>query len=103
MCSLSLRRAGGLWKSAVLLAAIEYGCGSSSSVCGLDSERALSLLQRGIEHYGLHGVWDMSPLLSGEDLKAVLPRLPNGPGFRHVRELKETMLRWLCTYDGVTL
>jgi hypothetical protein len=37
-----------------------------------------------VEGAGLDGIWDVEPLLKGNELMQALPGLPQGPGFKEV-------------------
>jgi hypothetical protein len=46
---------------------------------------------------GLIGIWNQQPLLNGEDIQSVLPRIPKGPAFRDVMDAQTS---WMTTHPG---
>ena len=50
-----------------------------------------------LQQIGLIGIWEMQPLVDGQEMKNVLPHIPPGPTFRDVMEEQE---RWMTTHPG---
>ena len=52
-----------------------------------------------MQRIGLIGIWEEKPLLSGNEIKNVLPRIPKGPAFRDVMEEQES---WMILHPGAS-
>jgi hypothetical protein len=52
-----------------------------------------------MQRIGLIGIWGEKPLLSGNEVKEVLPRIPKGPAFRDVMEEQEN---WMVLHPGAS-
>ena len=50
-----------------------------------------------LQKLGLIGVWTRKPLIDGDSMKAVLPNIPVGPGFREVMDEQQS---WMTTHPG---
>ncbi|CAM9419886.1 unnamed protein product [Phaeothamnion confervicola] len=105
---LIMRQAGPLWTVALLLA-LTGDLGTQhildDAVRGRrDKEEDAAIadaylhMARCVREMGLQGVWDRRPPLDGNELQALLPRLPRGPAFKAV---VDEQVRWmLCHPDG---
>lgn len=41
-----------------------------------------------IESMGLEGVWNMKPMFNGGEVKTILPKIPRGPAFSDVMNVR---------------
>ena len=56
-------------------------------------------LATAMQRIGAIGIWEEKPLLSGNEIKSVLPNIPKGPAFREVMEEQE---RWMVLHPGAS-
>ena len=113
LCAKILNNVGPLWRAALFLSLSER---MSEQLQGdLDyaiegdivEESQDELRQGEIERYdafaaamqriGLIGIWGDKPLLGGNEIKGILPRIPKGPAFREVMEEQES---WMIQHPG---
>lgn len=50
-----------------------------------------------IMNLGLIGIWNQQPLLNGEAIQSILPRIPKGPAFRDVMDVQTS---WMTSHPG---
>lgn len=114
-CSKILNQVGPLWRAALFLSLSEHM--SEQFQGDLDyaiegdvvDESHEKLRQGEIERYdafamamqriGLIGIWEEKPLLGGNEVKKILPRIPKGPSFRDVMEAQES---WMVLHPGAS-
>lgn len=101
----ALRKAGPLWKVALLLA-LTSDLGTRHILDNHVREdreedaaviSAYLALGRAVESMGLVGCWEMKPLLDGSDALTLLPHLPRGPAFK---EVMDEQIRWMLEHQG---
>jgi tRNA nucleotidyltransferase/poly(A) polymerase len=112
LCSKVLQRVGPLWRAALFLstaeqlASLEDGLEYSIEGDTVDEsrgERRRGVIERfdvfaaALQQTSLIGIWNGKPLLDGERIKKVLPRIPKGPAFR---EVMDEQVNWMTTHPG---
>jgi tRNA nucleotidyltransferase/poly(A) polymerase len=113
LCSKVIRKVGPLWRAALFLAMSEDLSetleGDLEYVIEGDivDESQEDLRQMQIDRYdgfatamqrvGLIGIWAEKPILDGDEVKQILPRIPKGPTFRDVMEEQES---WMALHPG---
>lgn len=113
LCSKVIRKVGPLWRAALFLAMSENMLetleGELEYVIEGDfmDEMQEDLRQMQIDRYdcfatamqrvGLIGIWAERPIMDGDEIKKILPRIPRGPAFRDVMEEQES---WMALHPG---
>lgn len=113
LCSSVMHRIGPLWRAALILSISEQLATLESE--GLDftiegdvldesqSEKRQGIVERfdafatALRHVGLIGIWNEKPLIDGDALRHILPKIPKGPAFREVMEEQRD---WLTVHPG---
>jgi hypothetical protein len=112
LCSKVLQRVGPLWRAALFLSiaeqlvsledGLEYSI-EGDTVDESRGERRRGVIERfdvfaaALQQTSLIGIWNGKPLLDGERIKKVLPRIPKGPAFR---EVMDEQVNWMTTHPG---
>lgn len=112
LCSKVLQRVGPLWRAALFLSiaeqlvsledGLEYSI-EGDTVDESRGERRRGVIERfdvfaaALQQTSLIGIWNAKPLLDGERIKKVLPRIPRGPAFR---EVMDEQVNWMTTHPG---
>lgn len=108
-----LGRVGHLWRAAFVLSLVEELVSATDDdleyrIEGDVFEESQEERRQGIidqydafaaalQKLGLIGVWTRKPLIDGDSMKAVLPNIPVGPGFREVMDEQQS---WMTTHPG---
>jgi hypothetical protein len=50
-----------------------------------------------MQHVGLIGIWNEKPLIDGDAVRSILPKIPRGPAFRAVMDEQRD---WLTLHPG---
>ncbi|CAJ1967093.1 unnamed protein product [Cylindrotheca closterium] len=112
-CTQILKKVGSLWRAALFLSLSEHMNKQLEgemeyAIEGDIVDEAHEELRKGeIDRYdsfatamqriGVIGIWEEKPLLGGNEIKKILPSLPNGPTFREVMEEQE---KWMVLHPG---
>merc|ERR1712137_720954 len=112
LTSYVLKRAGPLWRAALILSLSEQLVSlyreSDYFIEGdvmneSQDERRQGIIERydafaaSLQQLGLIGIWNQKPLINGKEMQQVLPNLPKGPEFREVMEEQE---HWMISHPG---
>ena len=117
LCSKILLRIGPMWRAALILAIseelvrFEKKDGMEYTIEGdvfdeSQEERRHGIMERfdafaaALQQIGLIGVWNEKPVADGEQVKAILPRIPKGPAFRDVMQ---EQAHWMATRPGANV
>jgi len=99
-CARILKKVGPLWRASLVLAISEQlACVGEDAA----AEERRSILERfdvfaaAMQQMGLIGIWNEKPLLDGDVVKSILPRIPRGPVFRTVMDTQED---WMISHPG---
>eukprot|EP00980_Cylindrotheca_fusiformis_P005035 scaffold1062_cov130-Cylindrotheca_fusiformis.AAC.41 len=114
-CFEIMNNVGPLWRAALFLSLSEHMSeqfrGDLEYVIEGDivDESQEELRQGEIERYdafaiamqriGLVGIWEEKPVLSGNEMKKILPTIPKGPAFRDVMDEQR---RWMVLHPGAS-
>lgn len=114
-CSTILNKVGPLWRAALFLSLSEHMMEQFQddleyAIEGDVIDESHEELREGeIERYdvfamamqkiGVIGIWEEKPLLSGNEVKNILPMIPKGPTFRDVMQEQE---RWMVLHPGAS-
>jgi len=109
-----MRRVGPLWRAALFLSISEELVESEKiddmeyTIEGDVFDDSQEQLRQGVmerfdvfaaalQQVGVIGIWNEKPVLDGDAIKRVLPRIPKGPAFRNVMDEE---LHWMTTHPG---
>merc|ERR1711935_538516 len=114
-CANILRKVGPLWRAALFLSLSEHmtkqleGEMEYAIEGDIVDEAHEELRQGEIDRYdslatamqriGVIGIWEEKPLLSGNEIQKILPRIPKGPAFREVMDEQEL---WMALHPGAS-
>lgn len=113
-CARVLSKVGPLWRASLILAISEqlaaFEGDMSYAIEGdivddyQDEQRrgiieSFDAFAAALQQLGLIGIWHQEPLLDGEAMKKLLPRIPRGPAFRDVMDEQST---WMISHPGAS-
>lgn len=112
LCSHVLQRLGPLWRAGLMLALaeqlgslednLEYAIEGDTFEESKEEKRQgiierFDVFATALQRIGLIGVWNEKPLLDGDEIRNLLPKIPKGPAFRDVMD---EQIRWMIAHPG---
>lgn len=114
-CAKVLIKVGHLWRASLILAISEQLAAFEGDLSYViegdiiedyqDEQRrgiieSFDAFAAALQQLGLIGIWHQEPLLDGEAMKKLLPRIPRGPAFRDVMDEQST---WMISHPGAAI